>query len=97
MEAHVANYENDPNYPRRNRPGSVEEETNYTGWVIGGLVALALAIGLFTMFGRDTATTNTAVNNPRPVTTTTTPAPLPAPVPTGQPARPATTGSGSNQ
>jgi len=73
----------------------VKEETSYMGWVIGGLVALALVIGLFTMFGRDTTTTNTAINTTRPVTTT----PLPAPATTGTVTAPATdapttTGSG---
>ncbi len=97
----MANYENDPNYPRRDQPGSVKEETSYMGWVIGGLVALALVIGLFTMFGRDTTTTNTAINTTRPVTTTPArlPDPLPAPATTGTVTAPATdapttTGSG---
>ena len=75
----------------------MKEETSYMGWVIGGLVALALVIGLFTMFGRDTTTTNTAIYTTRPVTTT--PAPLPAPATTGTVTAPATdapttTGSG---
>jgi len=41
----------------RDRNG-MRDDTSYTGWIIGGVVAIALIIGLFAMFGRDR--TNTA-------------------------------------
>jgi hypothetical protein len=44
----------DPNGPR------LVEETNYTPWIIGGLVAVALAIGLFALGAPNT---NVASNN----------------------------------
>jgi hypothetical protein len=85
----VTNYQNDPNINRRNQAG-YRDNTSYTGWIIGGLVALALVIGLFTMFGRDTTATNTATNTNRPATTTTAPtSSAPATTP------PSTTGSSS--
>ncbi len=58
-------YQNDPKINRPTdpninrpidplRPNRLNAETpSYTGWIIGGLVALALVIGLFSMFGRD--------------------------------------------
>jgi hypothetical protein len=91
----VTNYQDDPNINRRNTEG-YRDNTSYTGWIIGGLVALALVIGLFTMFGRDTATTNTATNTNRPATTTTTNAPaVPGPVTTAPATAPSTTGAGT--
>jgi hypothetical protein len=74
-------YQNDPNINRRN--GLDRGRTSYTGWIMGGLVALALVIGLFTMFGRDN--TNTASNTSNGSTVTTVPGP----------AAPTTTGSGT--
>src|SRR3954468_2487745 len=52
-------YQDDPNINRRNRID--REDTSYAGWIIGGIVALALVVGIFAMFGRDN--TNTASNN----------------------------------
>jgi len=81
-------YENDPN--RRNRMRA--DDTSYTGWIIGGVIAIAVIIGLFTMFGRNH--TNTASNdaNPpavtAPATTGSGTANTPANVPT-PPAKPA--------
>jgi hypothetical protein len=74
-------YQNDPNINRRN--GRMDRDnTSYTSWIVGGLVALALVVGLFTMFGRDNTKSNTASNN-TPATSTT------------RPAAPSTTGSGA--
>jgi hypothetical protein len=73
-------YQNDPN--RRNR---LDGDRSYTGWIIGGVVALALVIGLFTMFGRDNTKNSTASNNTPATTTTNRPAAT----------APATTGSGA--
>ena len=81
----MTNYENDPNYSLRTRPGYREEEASYSGWIIGGIVALVVIFGIFMLFGRDSGTTNTASNANRPTTTTRAPATTP----------PATTGSGS--
>jgi hypothetical protein len=52
-------YQDDPNINRRNRMD--RDDTSYTGWIIGGILALALVVGIFAMFGRDN--TNTASNN----------------------------------
>jgi hypothetical protein len=91
----VTNYQNDPNINRRNQTGYRDNTTSYTGWIIGGLVALALVIGLFTMFGRDTAMTNTATNTNRPATTTTNAPAVPGPVSPAPTNSPSTTGSGA--
>jgi hypothetical protein len=63
-------YQNDPNINRRNH----RDDTSYTGWIIGGIVALALVIGLFAMFGRNNTNTasNTAPNSPAATAPTTT-------------------------
>jgi len=74
-------YQNDPNFNRRNDRMD-RDKTSYTGWIIGGLVALALAVGLFSMFGRDNTKNNTASNR------------TPAASTTNRPAAPSTTGSG---
>ena len=75
---------NDQN--NRSRRG-LREENSYTGWIVGGLVAVALIIGIFVMTNR-TTTTNTASNPDRGTAT--------APVNTTRPAAPATTtGSGT--
>ncbi len=58
-------YQDDPNLNRRKRMD--REDTSYTSWIVGGLVALALIVGLFAMFGRDN--TNTASNTSRPAAT----------------------------
>jgi hypothetical protein len=68
-------YQNDPNINRRNNRID-RDETSYTGWIVGGLVALALIIGLFTMFGRDktndTTASNTSPNRPAATAPATT-------------------------
>jgi hypothetical protein len=62
------------------------DETNSAGWILGGLVALALIVGVFFMFGRDDSTTSTATNTNRPAVTQ----------PAAPPANPpATTGAGT--
>jgi hypothetical protein len=63
-------YQNDPNINRRNTH-PMTEETSYTGWIIGGVVALALILGLFTMFGRD-KTNDITSNANRPAATAPT-------------------------
>jgi len=68
----VTNYQNDPNINRRNQAGYRDNQTSYTGWIVGGLVALALVIGGMLMFGRDNGPTSTANDTNRPVTTPTT-------------------------
>jgi hypothetical protein len=62
-------YQDDPNINRRTTARRADE-TSYTGWIVGGLVALALVVGLFAMFGRDN--TNTASNTNRPAATAPT-------------------------
>jgi hypothetical protein len=57
--------------------------TSYTGWIVGGVLALAIIVGIFALSGR-TDTTNTAANTDRGTAT--------APANTTRPA-PATTGS----
>ena len=66
-------YQNDPNINRRNNRMD-RDDTSYTGWIIGGIVALALVIGLFAMFGRNNTNTasNTAPNSPAATAPTTT-------------------------
>jgi hypothetical protein len=83
----------DPQVPRRpmapddpNNRVVDRDETSYTGWILGGFVALALILGGFFMFGRDDGTTSTASNPNRPVATQ----------PASPPANPpSTTGSGT--
>ena len=69
-------YQDDPNMPRRPMPPDEpsfrrvdREETSYTGWIIGGVAALALIMGMFFMFGRDDGTKSTASNTNRPAVT----------------------------
>src|SRR6267154_794166 len=69
--------------PAMHKPRMGDEETSYTGWVIGGIVALVVILGILMMTGR-TDNTNTASNN-TPATTS-----RPATTP------PATTGSGGS-
>jgi hypothetical protein len=65
----------DPNTRRPMPTGNVnrrmgrDDETRYTGWILGGLAALALILGVFFMFGRDDGTTSTANNTNRPAAT----------------------------
>jgi hypothetical protein len=79
-----------PNDPNMNRRDNIRDETSYTSWIIGGIVMLAVILGIFMLVGRD-SDTNTASNANSPPTTsrpasspsttgsgTTTPAPAPA-------------------
>jgi hypothetical protein len=64
----------DPNTRRPMPTGNVNrrmgrDETSYAGWILGGLAALALVLGVFFMFGRDDGTTSTANNTNRPAAT----------------------------
>jgi hypothetical protein len=78
-------YQNDPNINRPVNRGISRDNNSYTGWIIGGVVAVAVILGIFTMIGRnstsDTAT-NTKLNRPQ-ATVPVTPAPAPAPSTTG--------------
>jgi hypothetical protein len=67
-------YQDDPNMKRTD-----DQDTNWMGWLIGGVVALAVIIGIFLMAGPK-GNDNTAANNPNPPRTTTT-------APTSPPAR----------
>lgn len=71
-------YENDPNL---NRPSLANEDRTFTGWIIGGVIAVAVILGVF-MFTSRTDNTNTASNPPATAPSTTgsgatTPAPGP--------------------
>ena len=55
-------YQNDPNRPNRMR-----DEGSWTGWIVGGVLAVAVILGIFAMTNR-TDNTNAASNNP-PATT----------------------------
>jgi hypothetical protein len=72
-------YQDDPNLNRSNRRG-MADETSYTGWIIGGVLAIAVILGIFIMMGRDN-TTNTAATPNRPAATApaTTGTAVPAP------------------
>jgi hypothetical protein len=75
----------DPNFNRRRAMDDMD--ANYTGWIVGGLLALVVIAGIFLMFGRsDTVPTasNTSPNRPAATAPGSTPAPTPG-----------TTGSGS--
>lgn len=72
-------YQDDPNGNLR-RDDS--EETNYTGWIVGGAVALAVILGVFVMAN--------GTNNPGMATNDSPTISRPATEPT-------TTGSGSSQ
>ena len=76
-------YQDDPNLNRDPDRRMDRAGTSYTGWIVGGVLALAVIIGIFAMSGR-TDTTNTAANADRGTAT--------APANTTRPA-PATTGS----
>jgi hypothetical protein len=69
-------YQNDPH---NRRPA--EADTSYIGWIVGGVVAVAVIVGIFMMTNR--SATNTATNDTTvPRTTMTSPAPA-APTTTG--------------
>jgi hypothetical protein len=71
-------YQDDPNINRRRN--GMRDETSYTGWIIGGVIALAVVLGIFAMTNR--SNDNTALNSPatvnRPAPSTTGSA-VPAP------------------
>ena len=75
-------YENDPNSRR-----GMRDNSSYTGWIIAGVAALAVIIGIFMMTGRtDNTNTATSTNRPAataPVTTGSAPATIGAPATTG--------------
>jgi hypothetical protein len=70
-------YQND-----RNHRAGMREETSYTSWLIGGIVAIAVILGIFAMMNRGD-NTNTASDTPastsRPATTGSGPVSPPAP------------------
>ena len=75
-------YENDPNRRR-----GMRDDKSYTGWIIGGVIAVAVILGIFMLTNR-TDNTNTASNPSATAPSTTgsgvtTPAPGP-----GKPASP---------
>jgi hypothetical protein len=77
-------YQNDPNLNRR---PVRDDDPSYTGWIVGGIVALAVIAGIFMMFGRTDSTStasNTSPNRPAVTAPATTPPPTPG-----------TTGAGS--
>ena len=69
--------------PRDRRPAS--DNTSYTGWIVGGLVALAVVAGIFMMTNRNAS--NIARNDTITVPRSTATVPAPPIVP------PSTTGS----
>jgi hypothetical protein len=75
-------YENDQH---NRRPAS--DNTSYTGWIIGGLVALAVVVGIFTMYRHND--NYTASNANSPTTTTTAPKSLPSTTGSAVPSGPA--------
>jgi hypothetical protein len=70
-EATIMTYQNDLN---TNRRSDISDDTSYTGWIIGGVVALAIVIAAV-------AFTSTGNSPDQPQTTTTVPAPAPTPSP----------------
>jgi hypothetical protein len=79
-------YQDDPNNPAR-RSHPMTAETSYTGWIIGGIVALVVIIAVFAMMGTSTDRTGTAANPP--ATPATTGAATPDALPPKAPATPA--------
>ena len=73
-------YQNDPNLNRGDRR-STADDTSYTGWIIGGVLAIAVIIGVFMMMGRDNKTTTAAdvPNRPAATAPATTGTAVPAP------------------
>jgi hypothetical protein len=68
-------YQNDPN----SRIG-MREDRSYTGWIVGGVVALAVILGIFMMTGRNNDNTaNNTMNRPSATVPTTTGSAVPAP------------------
>jgi hypothetical protein len=73
LEETIMTYQSDPNTNRRN---DIRDDTSYTHWIIGGVVALAIVIAA-------AAFISTGNNPDQPQTTTTVPAPAPSPSTTG--------------
>ena len=78
-------YQDDPNL-NRDRRRMDSDGTSYTGWIVGGVLALAVILGIFAMSGR-TDNTNTATNADRG--TATAPATTGSGTGTVQPSNPA--------
>ena len=81
-------YQEDPNDPRRDMNAAMNNdasrEAGYGSWVISGLVALAVIVGIFASFGRDDSNTSTASNTPdRPAAGAPATTPSPSPGTTG--------------
>ena len=68
-------YQNDPNINPNRR---VRDESSYTGWIVGGAVALAVIVGIFMMYNRNGVNTASTVNPNSPAATTTAPATTPS-------------------
>lgn len=79
-------YQDDPNGNLR-RSETPNEQPGYTGWLVGGAVALAVILGIFIMSSR--------TDNSGMATNDSTATSRPATPPTTTP--PTTTGSGSSQ
>jgi hypothetical protein len=45
------------------------DETSYTGWIVGGILAFAVLMGLFFTFGSPIDQTTITANRPEPITT----------------------------
>ena len=82
-------YQDDPNFNRRRN--GLGNDRNYTGWIVGGVIAIAVILGIFAMTGRSDRTNTTANNANRPAAT--------APVTTGSavPAPSSGQGAGENR
>ena len=62
-------YQDDPNNPDR-RSYPMTKGTSYTGWIVGGIVALVVVIAVFALMGSSTDQHGTAANPPATSTTT---------------------------
>jgi hypothetical protein len=74
--------QNDPNIGRR-ASHPMAKKDNYTGWIVGGAVAIAVILGLFAIYDRS-GTRTVAVSKPATTTGIVTPPPAP---PASPPAR----------
>jgi hypothetical protein len=73
-------YQGDPNFNRRSSH-PMTEDRSYTGWIVGGIVAIAVILGIFATTNRtdkaDTAANN--ANRPAATAPATTGSGVPAP------------------